>query len=136
MTDLSKIQDIEDVIKSMDGAIDGKDFPVEHYQIEGVYARSLFIPAGMVLVGAIHNKEHISILSQGTLRVFDGDVFKEITAPYTCVDKAGVKRLGYALTDCTFINVLRTDKTDIADIEHEAVSQTFEEFEQRKLEAL
>jgi hypothetical protein len=109
------------------------DFDVEHYQIDGVYVRSLFIPKDMVLTGKIHNHEHIAILAQGTIRVHNGEGFKEISAPCTWIEKAGVKRLGYALTDCTFINVIRTDLKNIADIENEAVSNTFEEFEQRRI---
>lgn len=106
-----------------------RELPVEHYQIEGVYARSLFIPAGMCAVGKIHNHEHIAILAQGTMRIFD----EEFTAPFICITPAGTKRAVYAVTDCTFINVIRTDLTEIADIEAEAVSDTFEEFEERKL---
>ncbi len=128
---ISKIQAIEAAMLSMLDCL--TELPVEHYQIEGVYVRSLFIPKDMVLTGAIHNKEHISILAQGTICVHDGEKMIELTAPHVCIDKAGTKRLGYALTDCTFINVIRTDKTDIADIEEEAVSKTYEEFELKSL---
>lgn len=130
---INAVQTFESLIESMPDCI--TEFDVAHYQIKGVYVRSLFIPKDMVLTGAIHNSEHISILAQGTIRVFDGEEYKEITAPHIAVEKAGIKRLGYALTDCTFINVIRTDLIDIADIEHEAVSKTVEEFNQR-LEAL
>jgi quercetin dioxygenase-like cupin family protein len=124
-------QNIEDLIRSTPDAT--TDFDVEHYQIDGVYVRSLFITAGMVLTGKIHNHEHIAILAQGTIRVYNGEEYKEISAPCTWVERAGIKRLGYALTDCTFINVIRTDLKDIADIENEAVSNTFEEFETRRI---
>ena len=130
---INVVQAFESLIESMPDCI--TEFDTSHYQIKGVYVRSLFIPKDMVLTGAIHNSEHISILAQGTIRVFDGEEYKEISAPHIAVEKAGIKRLGYALTDCTFINVIRTDLTDIADIEHEAVSKTVEEFNQR-LEAL
>ena len=128
---MNEIQNIENFISTMPDAI--TEFDVTHYQIDGVYVRSLSIPAGMVLTGKIHNHEHIAILAQGTIRVHNGEGFKEITAPCTWVEKAGIKRLGYALTDCTFINVIRTDLKEISDIEKEAVSDTFEEFEQRRI---
>jgi hypothetical protein len=128
---MNEIQNIENIISVMPDVI--TDFDVEHYQIDGVYVRSLFIPKDMVLTGKIHNHEHIAILAQGTIRVHNGEGFKEISAPCTWIEKAGVKRLGYALTDCTFINVIRTDLKNIADIENEAVSNTFEEFEQRRI---
>lgn len=113
------------------------DLPVKHYHIEGVYVRELFIPAGTVLTGKIHNKENISILSQGELMISNGDsALRIIKAPYTVVDKPGVKRLGYAITDCTFINVLRSDKKTVPELEEELVSDTFEQYEQKRLGVL
>ena len=106
-----------------------KELPAEHYHIEGVYVRSLFIPKDMILTGAIHNTEHISILAQGTIKVTNGTDSFEISAPHIMIDKPGVKRLGYAVTDCTFINVIRTDLTDVDEIENEVTSKDFDEYE-------
>ena len=109
------------------------ELPLEHFHIKGVYVRKGFIPAGTMLTGKVHNFESISILAQGTLRITNGTDSKIISAPYTFVDKAGIKRLGYAETDCTFITIHRTDNTEIEDIENELVSTTLEEYEQRLL---
>jgi hypothetical protein len=49
------------------------------------------------------------------------------------VDQPGIKRLGYAMTDVVFINVMRTDLVSIEDIERKMVCDTFEEYEQYKL---
>jgi hypothetical protein len=109
------------------------DCPITHYHIEGVYVRSMFIPAGTVITGAIHNKENISILAQGSIRVTNGTESVLISAPHIMVDKPGIKRLGVSETDVTFINVLRTDLTDIDELEKELVSQSFEEYDQQLL---
>ena len=107
--------------------------PTSHYHIDGVYARSLFIPKGTLLTGKIHNFESIGVLAQGTLRITNGDSSVIVSAPYITVDKPGIKRLGYAETDCTFISVHRTDAKNLSDIEDELVSNTFEEFETKRL---
>jgi len=107
--------------------------PVEHYQVDGVYVRSLFLPAGTLLTGKIHNFENIAILAQGTIRVSNGTDAYVLTAPHIMVDKPGVKRIGYAETDVTFITVHKTANTEIDDIEKELVSDTFEEYEQQLL---
>ena len=107
--------------------------PVEHYQVDGVYVRSMFIPAGTILTGKIHNFENIAILAQGTIRVSNGTDSYVLTAPHIMVDKPGVKRIGYAETDVTFITVHKTANTEIDDIEKELVSDTFEEYEQQLL---
>ena len=103
----------------------------QHYHLDGVYVRSLFIPQGCALTGKIHNHESIGILAQGTLRITNGETSTVVTAPYITVDKPGIKRLGYAETDCTFITVHRTDNTSIPEIEEELVSNSFEEYEQK-----
>lgn len=126
---MPKILALEKVLLTLEQV----DCPVTHYHIEGVYVRSMFIPAGTVLTGAIHNKENISILAQGSIRVTNGTESVLITAPHIMVDKPGIKRLGVSETDVTFINVLRTDLTDIDELEKELVSQSFEEYDQQLL---
>lgn len=121
-------------IESAIAAMPQVDLPVEHYRIKGVYVRSLFIPEGTVLTGKIHNAENIAILAQGTIKVCDGDKSYEISAPKIMVDKPGVKRLGYAVTDVTFITVHRTDGESIADIEAELVSDSFDQYERLTLQ--
>jgi len=107
--------------------------PVEHYQIDGVYARSMFIPAGTILTGKIHNFESIAILAKGRIRITNGIDSYIISEGHIMVDKPGVKRLGYAETDVIFITVHRTDNTEIEAIEKELVSASFEEYEQQLL---
>ena len=105
----------------------------KHYHLKGVYVRSLFILAGMMLTGKIHNFESIGILAQGRLRITNGTESIIVEAPYITVDTPGVKRLGYAETDCTFITVHRTDADSVNEIEDELVSDTFDEFEIKRL---
>ena len=109
------------------------DCPVKHYQVDGVYVRSMFIPAGTLLTGKIHNFENIAILAQGTIRISNGTESYVISAPHVMVDKPGVKRIGYAETDVTFITVHKTVNTEIEAIEKELVSATFEEYQQQLL---
>ena len=109
------------------------ELPIEHYQIKGVYARSMFIPAGTLLTGKIHNFESIAILAKGTIRITNGTESYVISEGHIMVDQPGVKRLGYAETDVVFITVHRTDNIEIEAIEDELVSATFEEYEQQLL---
>jgi hypothetical protein len=122
---MPKILELEALMKAMPQV----DSPAEHYHLSGVYCRSLFIPKGCLLTGKIHNHESIGILAQGTLRITNGETSTVVTAPYITVDKPGIKRLGYAETDCTFITVHRTDLDSIDAIEEALVSDSFEEYE-------
>ena len=109
------------------------ELPIEHYQIDGVYVRSMFIPAGTILTGKIHNFESIAILAKGRIRITNGTDSYVISEGHIMVDQPGVKRLGYAETDVIFITVHKTANTEIDDIEKELVSATFEEYEQQLL---
>jgi hypothetical protein len=122
---IPKILELEALMKAMPQV----ESPAQHYHLEGVYCRSLFIPKGCLLTGKIHNHESIGILAQGTLRITNGETSTVVTAPYITVDKPGIKRLGYAETDCTFITVHRTDLDSVEAIEEALVSDTFEEYE-------
>ena len=122
---MPKILELEALMRTMPQV----DSPAEHYHLSGVYCRSLFIPKGCLLTGKIHNHESIGILAQGTLRITNGETSTVVTAPYITVDKPGIKRLGYAETDCTFITVHRTDLDSIDAIEEALVSDSFEEYE-------
>ncbi len=129
---MPKILELEALMKAMPQV----DSPAEHYHLSGVYCRSLFIPKGCLLTGKIHNHESIGILAQGTLRITNGETSTVVTAPYITVDKPGIKRLGYAETDCTFITVHRSDKKTMEELEDELVSNTFDEYEQKTQQLL
>ena len=106
---------------------------LNHYRIPGVYARELKLKAGTILTGKIHNFESLGILSQGRMRILTSEGAKIVEAPYVTVDKPGIKRLGVCETDCTFVSIHRTDAETIEDIEDELVSDTFEQFELKRL---
>jgi hypothetical protein len=112
-----KIEIIEWILFNSDINNIADELPVEHEVFAGMYARSLFIPEGTVLTGKIHLENHICILSQGDLSVMTDDGMKRIQAPYQFNAKAGLKKIGYAHTDCTFTTVHVTDLTDIEEIE-------------------
>lgn len=88
------------------------DLPPEHSFAPGLYTRTLRIPAGVVLVGAVHKTEHIFILSEGILEVATEDGVARLEAPYQAVCRPGLKRVGVALTDVVCSNVHITKETD------------------------
>jgi hypothetical protein len=66
-----------------------------HYFSEGLYAREIFIPKGVLLTGKIHKTEHLNILSKGDITVWTEDGMKRLKSPYTLVSKPGTKRVGF-----------------------------------------
>lgn len=78
---------------------------LEHEFIDGLYKRTMRVPAGTVLTGAIHKVKHMDVMTEGSMIVVTPGGTKQIDAPFTMTTTPGVKKCGIALTDvvwCTF----------------------------------
>ena len=70
------------------------------------YSRELFMPAGMVVVGKLHKKPHLTFLMSGTMLVVSEDGgTKRLKGPLSFVSPAGVKRAFYIEEDSTLVCV-------------------------------
>jgi hypothetical protein len=103
--------------------LDGIEFPVEHTLIDGVYTRKLFIPKGSFLVGKVHLKECVNIVAKGDISILTETGMGRIQAGHIAVSQQGIQKLGYAHEDTVFVNVFRTDETNIEKIEAEIASE-------------
>tara|TARA_E500000318_G_scaffold99094_1_gene100925 strand:- start:837 stop:1208 length:372 start_codon:yes stop_codon:yes gene_type:complete len=79
---------------------------------DGLYARELFIPAGVCLVGALHKTNHIFTVSQGECYAVTHEGKEHIVAPYTGQTRPGMKRVIYAVTDTVWTTYHPTDETN------------------------
>ena len=95
----------------------------------GLYVRYLNMPAGTMLIGKEHAEWSVNILTAGTLVVMS-DIKGEqvrLTAPQVFETGPGTQKIGKALTDVTFMNVVRAapgeTKEDIYNriVKHEEV---------------
>lgn len=94
-----------------------QELPPEHSFGPGFYARTLRIPAGTVIVGRTHAREHIFMLTQGEMELCTEDGRQHVKAPFMAVCRAGLKRVGVALTDVVGSNIHITDETDLEKLE-------------------
>jgi len=79
---------------------------------DGLYARELFIPAGVCLVGALHKTNHIFTVSQGECYAVTHEGKEHIVAPHTGQTRPGMKRVIYAVTDTVWTTYHPTDETN------------------------
>ena len=95
-------------------------------------ARVLYVAAGTVFTGAIHNVEFFTMLAAGRVRFMDtnGGEAQEIEAPYLYVSKPGAKRAFAVLEDAILINFYSTQITDPDEIVRQTTAETFETFDQ------
>ena len=79
------------------------ELQVRHIFTPGLYARELFIPAGVVLTSYVHKFTHPFVVSSGVINILDNDLnVLQVVAPFTGVSLKGTRRTGMAINDCTW----------------------------------
>lgn len=95
----------------------------EHVVHGGMCARTILIPAGMVLTGALTNCDNICIVC-GDITVTTDDGPQRLVGFNVLPAKAGAKRVGMAHADTWWSTLHRTDLTDIGAIEDEMTDES------------
>lgn len=99
------------------------ELPVKHHFTPGLYAREIFMAAGMVLTSKIHNTEHPFVVSKGRCSVYNeltGDSVL-IEAPYFGITYPGTRRLLFIHEDTVWTTFHPTPLTDLEQIEAEII---------------
>jgi hypothetical protein len=111
---------INDFQKKYESNLESGDLtPVEysykHYFTEihsefgaALYAREMKLPKGAVVIGKIHKHPTMNVLLKGKVSVVTENGGRVIDAPCIYVSDPGVKRVGYVLEDCLWVNILMT----------------------------
>jgi hypothetical protein len=94
------------------------DLGTTHVVHGGMCARTIFIPAGTVLTGAVTNLDNVCVLS-GDITVTTNEGPRRFTGFHVLPAAKGFKRAGYAHEDTHWTTVWPTGLTDITEIEDE-----------------
>ena len=105
----AKVEALQDAMTDMPQV----ECPIRHFFAPGLYAREMTIPKGVTAVGAGHKTKHLTTISKGRILMMTDDGVMEITAPYTAISQAGIKRAAYALEDTVMTCYHPTDETDL-----------------------
>lgn len=99
--------------------LDQVEIPTDHQFMGGIYLRSISVPAGTLIIGKRHRYETCNMLLSGTMSVYIGEdqPTKMLIGPCIFRSDPGSKKMGYAHTDCVFMNLHPTDETDLEKIE-------------------
>jgi len=99
------------------------DLGTSHVVHGGMCARTILIPAGAMLTGALTNADNICIVS-GDITVTTDDGPRRLTGFHVLPARAGFKRAGVAHTDTHWTTIWPTALTDIEAIEDEMTSES------------
>jgi len=97
------------------------ELETEHYFSGGMYCRKLTRPAGTLIVGKVHKKDHFFMCAQGEIRAWSEKGMVTLKAGDVICSKAGTKRVTLALTDAIGITFHKTNKTNLDKIEKELI---------------
>jgi hypothetical protein len=71
-----------------------------------MYGREMTLGQGAIIIGKIHKHPVMNVLLKGKLVVVSENGRRVIEAPCLYMSEPGVKRVGYVLEDCIWLNVL------------------------------
>ena len=95
--------------------------PTEHIFHGGMYCRQVWRPAGCLIVGKVHKKEHFYMIVSGTVKITTDDGIQTITGPFLLCSKPGTKRAVFAETDALCMTIHRVESNTVEDVESELV---------------
>lgn len=120
-----EIVELETLMLASDRQVEIK---TTHYFAPGLYAREIFIPEGVAIVGHIHKTEHVCTVAKGRLLVASELGQAVLEAGHTFVSPRGIKRCGFALEDTVFVTYHPTTETELDKIEDHFLVRTEAEF--------
>lgn len=99
------------------------NMPVDNVVHGGMCARTIFIPAGTLLTGALTNIDNICVVN-GDIMVTTNDGSKRLAGHNVIPAGAGIKRVGLAYADTWWTMIWPTGLTAVSDIEDEMTSES------------
>lgn len=93
----------------------------KHYFHAGMYCRKVFRHAGVLVVGAVHKKEHMYLIVSGTVSITTDDGVQTVTGPHLFLSKPGTKRAVFAETDALCMTFHVIEEKSIEEVEAELV---------------
>ncbi len=85
---------------------------LKHLFIPGAYARSVWRPAGTLIVGKTHRFACFTFLMTGRMRIWTEDGVQDRIAGEFWTSPAGAKRVTFAYEDSLLVTVHPTNETD------------------------
>lgn len=107
-----------------------REFDTRHDFCPGIYARTIFMPAGTLCTSKIHKTRHFFVVTAGSCTVVDSFGHRQlIAAPYLGVTEPGTKRVLLIHEDCIWTTFHRTELTDLGEIEKHLIAPSFDDFD-------
>ena len=99
--------------------------PIESFFADGIYARQMMMPEGMVVVGKAKKREYMTVLSAGAVYEASEEGVKLHVAPATFVSPPFCKRVLWAQRDTVLTTYHATEATTVEEAEADIVATEY-----------
>lgn len=127
---IDKVRQLEDAILKTPQV----NIPIEHVLHAGVYARTVMVPAGVVITGALVKIPTLLVVS-GKSKVYIGDETLEISGQHVIPASAGRKQAFWAIEDTSITMIFQTHAKTVQEAEKEFTDE-FEKLSSNKSEII
>ncbi len=131
LTAINKIVQLQKVLEGSTALTTNMEEFTNHFFAPGIYLRTLFIPKGHVLIGAIHKDKIINILLKGKIAILTSKGENIIAkAPCIFIAEPGQKA-GYAINDVWYASIFSNinNITDMSKLKKKHIVSTHKELE-------
>jgi hypothetical protein len=111
---------------------DSKEFPIDHFFMDGVYIRKMTMFKNTMVIGAIHKHKHMCFLLEGHLTVVSASGTKDYIAPCYIISDPGEKRILFAHEKSCWYNTHKnpTNTKVIEELENQIVALSYSEYKE------
>lgn len=113
-----------------------REIELVHWLAAGQYFRQITIPADTLATGAVHKRDHVSVMVCGDMTALTDAGMQRVTGYRSWQGKAGTKRVGYAHADTVWLTVHRTDAQTVEEAEADLFEDVQMLLSRREPEAL
>lgn len=122
------MEHMEIYLRGLPNAVAAEDVPSEIKQFPncGLGVKYVYLSGGSVYIGKIHKEWSMNILASGSMYVM-ADPTKEkvkVEAPYVFETGAGSQKFVMCITDCVFMNVLKSNNETKTEMENRMAEDT------------
>lgn len=118
MDDLAQVNRLQDELLKHPQV----ELPVSHLIHGQMYARTIFVPAGTVVVGVLTNLDNICIV-HGDITVTTDEAVMRLTGYNILPASKGYKRIGLAHADTLWTTIIHTNGKSVEEIELEMTDE-------------
>ncbi len=129
MPSVEAVRELEEVLRGL--GLPLVDIPTETMVDDGMCLRTVFIPAGTIMTGALGRADTLNVLF-GDITVTTDEGTKRLTGFNVIKGTAGAKRAGVSHADTWWTTIHRTELTNLAAIEDEYTDESADLLSRRR----